>query len=305
MPFLGPVLGPIIGNFMIINVQWQDIYWLMLAFGGACWLLSVFTLKETYAPVILHKRAKQLRKETGDDRYYTQYERERPPMRKLLKTSLTRPLLFLFTEPIVIFSSIYVAIIYTVLYLSFEIVPYVFRGVYQMKQQIAGLMFIPIAIGMFINLVISFGLQVAAKRSAKKPVPEDRLLPAIFLGGPCMVISLFWLGFTSRSDIPWQSPAASLILFGIAIVCIFNSFLSYLADVYSQYSASALASNTISRSIIASVCPLFVQQMFDAMGIDYACMLLGIIAFVLLGVPIWFRIKAASLRARSPYARKD
>ncbi|EIM24085.1 MFS general substrate transporter [Wallemia mellicola CBS 633.66] len=304
-PFMGPVIGPIIGNFMIINVDWEYIYWLLLAFGGVCWLLTIFTLKESYAPIILQNRAQKLRKETGDDRYYTKYEKVKPPMKELIKVSLTRPLLFLFTEPIVIFSSIYVSIVYAILYLSFEIVPYVFRGVYEMKQQIAGLMFIPIAIGMFINLAISIILQTLAKRSQRKPTSEDRLVPAIYLGGPCLVISLFWLGFTSKPEVPWQSPAASLILFGIAIVCIFTSFLSYLADVYSTYSASALASNTIARSILGAVCPLFVQQMFDAMGIDYACMLLGIISFVLLGVPIWFKIKASSLRARSNYARKD
>ncbi|TIA89994.1 hypothetical protein E3P81_02672 [Wallemia ichthyophaga] len=308
VPFLGPVLGPIIGNFMIISVPWQDIYWLMLAFGGVCWLLCVFTLKETYEPAILHRRAAQLRKKTGDSGYYTAQEKTQPAMRTLLKTSLTRPLLFLVTEPLVIFSSLYVAVIYTILYLSFEIVPYVFRGVFEMRQEIAGLMFIPIAIGMFINLAITMvGVGVMRRRSANvatKSLPEDRLLPAIYLGGSCMVVSLFWLGFTSRADVPWEVPAASLILFGVAIVSIFNSFLSYLADVYAVYAASALASNTIARSVIASVCPLFVRQMFDAMGIDYACLLLALVALTLCAVPVWFRLRAASLRARSAYARR-
>lgn len=43
-------------------------------FAGACLALIVFTLPETYAPVILKGIAEQKRKETGDDRWYAPIE---------------------------------------------------------------------------------------------------------------------------------------------------------------------------------------------------------------------------------------
>lgn len=48
-------------------------------------------MKETRAPVILTRRAKKLRKETGDERYRARAEEELPSLRTLLYISCTRP----------------------------------------------------------------------------------------------------------------------------------------------------------------------------------------------------------------------
>lgn len=37
------------------------------------WLL-LMSIKETYMPVLLRKKAKKLRKETGDNRWWSQYD---------------------------------------------------------------------------------------------------------------------------------------------------------------------------------------------------------------------------------------
>ena len=130
-PFLGPVLGPILGGFeaQYANVgsskNWQWVYYTCLIFGFVCFLMVVFLLPETYGPTILEKRVKKLRKENNDDRYYSSSMKNRPPIGELLKVSLTRPIRLQFTEPIIIFSSIYVSIVYGVLYISFEMFPLV------------------------------------------------------------------------------------------------------------------------------------------------------------------------------------
>jgi hypothetical protein len=43
-------------------------------FAGFCGLLVLFTVPETYTPKILAQKAKRLRKETGDDRYWAPCE---------------------------------------------------------------------------------------------------------------------------------------------------------------------------------------------------------------------------------------
>ena len=49
-------------------------------------------MKETRAPVILTRRARKLRQETGDERYRARAEEELPSLRTLLYISCTRPL---------------------------------------------------------------------------------------------------------------------------------------------------------------------------------------------------------------------
>lgn len=63
-------------------------------------------MPESLAPVILRRKAERLRKETGDDTYQTLQELERLPFNQVLKIALVRPLVMLFTEPIVIWLSI-------------------------------------------------------------------------------------------------------------------------------------------------------------------------------------------------------
>ena len=69
--------------------------------SGVAWIF-VCTLKETYAPAILIKKAKRRRKETGDSRWWSRYD-QKVPFMELMKVNLSRPFIMTFTEPICIF----------------------------------------------------------------------------------------------------------------------------------------------------------------------------------------------------------
>lgn len=57
------------------------------------------------------------------------------------------------------------------------------------------------------------------------PPPEKRLYGAM-VGGPSLVIGIFWLGWTGQySSIPWYVPAISSIPIGMSISLVFMSFL--------------------------------------------------------------------------------
>jgi hypothetical protein len=46
-----------------------------LIFSGVAWIMCA-SIKETYAPVILQKKAAKKREETGDDRWWSRYDQE-------------------------------------------------------------------------------------------------------------------------------------------------------------------------------------------------------------------------------------
>jgi MFS family permease len=119
-PFLGPTLGPIMGGFVGETLGWRWIEGLLAIFTGSIGIIYIFTVPETYAPVILHRRAKKLTKMTGHV-YKTQIEIQQgtKTLRRIMKIALSRPWVMLCREPIVTVLSIYQAIIYATLYLCF------------------------------------------------------------------------------------------------------------------------------------------------------------------------------------------
>lgn len=69
----------------------------MIMAGVSCILL--LTVKETYAPKILQRKAARRRKETDDDRWWCRYD-QKISTKHLLKLNLSRPFVLAFTEPI-------------------------------------------------------------------------------------------------------------------------------------------------------------------------------------------------------------
>lgn len=64
----------------------------------------------------------------------------------------------------------------------------------------------------------------------------------------------------------------------------------YLVDSFTVYAASALAANTVLRSIAGAVLPLAGIPMYDKLGMGWGNSLLGFIAVGLLPLP-WLFIK--------------
>lgn len=145
-PFLGPTLGPIIGGFLGETEGWRWVEGLMAIFTGALWLIGAVTIPETYSPVILSRRAKQLSKMTGKV-YKSRMEIEHgtKTVRQEFKTALSRPWILLFREPIVLLLSIYMAIIYGTLYMLFGAFPIVFVQHRGWSQGIGGLSFLGVS----------------------------------------------------------------------------------------------------------------------------------------------------------------
>lgn len=69
-----------------------------------------------------------------------------------------------------------------------------------------------------------------------------------------------------------------------------------------MFAASAIAANTFLRSLCGAAFPLFARQMFQGMGIQWASTLLGILAALLIPVPVWFYLRGAKIREKSAYA---
>lgn len=118
-PFIGPVIGPLVGGYLSMSNGWRWLYWIQLILAGAAWVLISFTVPETYAPTLLSRRAATLRKETGDEKYKTEQDIDERPLVQRLRLFLIRPFQLLFGELIVFFVSVYMSVLYGLLYMFF------------------------------------------------------------------------------------------------------------------------------------------------------------------------------------------
>ena len=84
----------------------------MAIFTGVLWLFGAITIPETYAPVLLQKRAKELSNLNGKV-YISILEKKQGKVKPAaaFKKALSRPWALLFLEPIVLLISIYMAIL--------------------------------------------------------------------------------------------------------------------------------------------------------------------------------------------------
>lgn len=89
-------------------------------------------MPETYAPVILKKRAQKIRKETGNSSIISPLELESRDIRQMAIVTISRPFRMIFYESVVSLTSLYLALAYAIFYLYFEAYPIIFQGQFPM-----------------------------------------------------------------------------------------------------------------------------------------------------------------------------
>ncbi|KAK6005294.1 hypothetical protein QM012_008073 [Aureobasidium pullulans] len=305
--FSGPLLAPFIGGFITTSYlgwRWCEYITAIMGFTGLA--LLVFLLEETYPPVILVNKAAELRRRTKNWGIHAKQEEIEINLRELVEKNLGRPMRMLFTEPIVLLLSIYMAFVYGLLYLFLTFYPIVFQQVHGMSPGVGGLPYFGMILGEFfagLYIVIdvpSYNRKLKANNNI--PIPEWRL-PPVIIGGVLFGVGLLWFGWTGyRADIPWIAPTLSGLFTGFGIMSIFLQCLNYLIDSYLMFAASAIAANTFLRSLCGAGFPLFATYMIEGMGIQWAGTLLGCFAFLLVPLPILFYLKGAQIRGKSKFA---
>lgn len=262
-PFMGPALGPIVGGFVGETVGWRWVEGVLAIFTGVLWIAGAFLVPETYAPVILRKRAAELSKRTGLV-YKTQKDvstsKESGGSVGVFKTALSRPWVLLFREPIVLLFSIYMAIVYGILYMLFGAFPIVYQQNRGWSPGIGGLSFIGVAVGMGFAVCYSIwdNKRYANLSDAHKGfAPPEARLPPTFVGALAVPIGLFWFAWTNGPNIHWIVSIIAGAPFGFGTVLIFLGVMNYLIDTYTIYAASVLAANSVLRSLFGAAFPLF------------------------------------------------
>jgi multidrug resistance protein len=258
-PALGPVGGPIAGGFLAEQEGWRWLFGFMAILSAVALAGCLCFCPETYAPVLLQKRATKLSLETGKVyRSTAEIDQNKLPISKLFRTSLSRPWILLFCEPIVFLLSLYMAIIYGTLYLLFGAFPVVYEEIRGWSQGIGGLAFIGVAIGVTFAVLWNLFFENTfylrrIERRGDQHCPEARL-PMSLVGGVALPIGLFWFSWTNYTSIHWAVSVAAGIPFGFGMMLVFISIQTYLVDACKQIAQGQGNFQVTNSSIRPNLC---------------------------------------------------
>ncbi|EAW17076.1 putative MFS multidrug transporter [Aspergillus fischeri NRRL 181] len=310
---IGIALGPFIGSAIVQikrNDPWRWIFYVQIIYNAA--LIPVFwlILRETRPDVILKRRARKIRKETGRH-VYAASELNAPSTMRLLKISFGRPARMLISEPVVQFFTLWISFAWGILYLFFSSVVQTYSTNYGWGVLATGLVQLAISVGAVIATAINPFQDWLYLRSAKRnterpgrPIPEARLYTSI-PGSLLFTAGLFWYGWASQPDVHWIVPTIGITAAGIGIYAIYMGVVNYLTDAYEKYAASALSAASLGRNSFGAFLPLASPQLFSNLGFGWAGSLLGFIGAALSLVPVVLVLKGPQIRRRSPFMRES
>ncbi|KAK2045660.1 major facilitator superfamily transporter [Colletotrichum somersetense] len=304
-PMIGAVMGAYIGPFEAASWRWTE--WAVLISSGLVLALVLLCMPETYGPLLLQWKAAHYRRITGDERFRSEHEIVDATLFTRLKTSMTRPFLML-TEPTIMAMTLYITVVYIVLFTFLVGWPYIFEYTYGLDQGLANIIFVAMFVGTQVNFAfVPLVYSMTAKRvknigEGTAFEPEIRLWYAMFGAAVSVPVSLFWLGWTNYARISIWSAIFAVVVFGYGVTGIFICVYMYIIDSYEVYSASALTFVALIRYMVAGGITAAGIPFYENLGTHYALTVLACVSAVLAPIPYVFYRYGHLIRAKSRYA---
>lgn len=266
-------------------------------------------MPETNPGVQLKKRADKLSILSGKVyRSKLEIEQGEKSLGTILKVSLSRPWALLIREPIVLFLTLYLSIIYGILYLLFAAYPIVYQEARGWSEGISGLAFIGIMVGIVFATIATYPMYISYRNKSMAisgRLPPEARLPDSFYGAIALPVGLFWFAWTNYPSIHWMVSVAAGVPFGFGMMMVFLPVLNYLVDAYTIYAASAVAANSSVRSVFAAAFPLFAKPMYENLGIHWASSLIAFLALACVPLPFFFYKYGSAIRTRCRYSAES
>ncbi|KDQ13754.1 hypothetical protein BOTBODRAFT_110868 [Botryobasidium botryosum FD-172 SS1] len=273
-PLIGPVFGTSISGFINQHLDWRWTYYILIIWCVFELALLVLFVPETYVPYLLTMKARRLRRDTGDTRYFAPLEKSSHKILRTIQISCVKPFSMMLYEPMLLLVDIWqvhswMALILGIVYLTFAVFPVIFGGVYHFNVQMTGLSFLGIGIGMIFATASQPVWNAINRRETKKyngmPPPEVRLYPGM-VGGLLIPLGLFWFAFTIYPSVHWIVPIVGSAPFGTGFILCASTVFTFIVSTYREHSASGMASNAFLRSMFCVAFPLIARPMFKRLG---------------------------------------
>ncbi|KAM3451176.1 hypothetical protein MY3296_005548 [Beauveria thailandica] len=296
-------ISPVAGSYISSRLGWRWSIWLaaiVLAFFSTL-LLGV--LRETYAVVLLRRKAARLQQESTDDRKYRSKHQARVDASTMLE-SATKPMHILTQSPILILTTTYMAVTYALVSLIIATLTETMESTYPnvFSRGVIGLTFLSLAIGNTIALVfysLTSDRYVIHEREKRGDTfkPEARLVH-LLLAAVMLPVGFLIYGWTLAHHVQYVVPLIGAAAAGFSLTLSALPAETYVVDVYEIHGASAIAAGVILRAISGAFLPLIGPPLYQSIGQGWGNSVLALIAAVF--IPLlcllmrygdWFRSK--------------
>jgi MFS family permease len=283
------------------NLSYRWIFWIISMLAATTTILGVFFFPETFGQVLLLRRAKKLRKESGLG-YHTRFEKSAPTLEEKLSVSMTRPFRLLLKHPLVQALSLVQGYNFGINYIMLSTFAEMWINNYGQTVSQSGYNYVSVAIGN--TLAAQVGgrcMDIIYARLKTKSGGERRpeyRIPLMIPGCLMIPIGCLWYGWAAESRSYWLLTDFGCVVFACGLIVNGQATTSYLVDSYADYTASASAAATLARSIASFVFPIFAPQMYSTLGYGWGNSVLTIISCAIgLPAPLLLWKYGASLRA--------
>ncbi|TKX26334.1 MFS transporter-like protein 14 [Elsinoe australis] len=284
IPLTGTAVGPIIGGFIIQYTTWRWMFWATTISHIIIELCSITIIRETYAPLLLLKRASKLRQQTGNPRYHTKFSAYTANRSALwtLRQSLTRPLRLLAFHPIIQIQALCSGLSYGLLYFALSSYSTLYTTVYHEPVAISGLHYIAICAGEVLGAQLcgpsmDYLYRVLKQKAGGEARPEHRvpmLLPSLLI----TPVGLLLYGWATQRRLYWL-----VVDVGVALLClgmqVFGMIVqAYIMDSYPDHVSSASAASQLLKGLLAFAFPLFADRLYRTLGYGWGNSLLALVS---------------------------
>ena len=260
----------------------------------------ILSMGETRPSAILARKARKLRKKTGDSRYIAKCELEKPKLGELFKRSSTKAIYLMVTEPIIISFCLWMGFAWMVFYCLISSISHLMSNLRGWSPYQVGLCYITFIIGLGFGWLWNFFIQ--EKWYQRRPgIPESRLYTAM-IAGVTLAVGCFIYGWTSYSHVHWMGQMVGLVITLFSIFAVYNASFNYMSDAYGSHASSAIAAQNTFRNVLGGITPLFIIQWYDGLGFRWTSFMIGMIALALSSIPFILFKFGPKIRNKSKFA---
>ncbi|KAF7950747.1 uncharacterized protein EAE97_002299 [Botrytis byssoidea] len=149
LPLFGAAAGPIIGGYITEYTTWRWMFWSTSIYQAIMIVISIPLFRETHGPTILRHEAGELRRSSGNSRYYTEDEAlgKVRSVSWLLMRSFSRPVRLLLFHPIIQVQACLSAFDYGITYITLSTYSDIWTKEYHESISKSGLHYLAMCLG--------------------------------------------------------------------------------------------------------------------------------------------------------------
>ncbi|KAK0648599.1 major facilitator superfamily domain-containing protein, partial [Cercophora newfieldiana] len=308
---LGTTIAPLVSAHLLASPSpdgsppWRWLSWLILLLAGPVSLFAIlFAIPETSTPILLKRKARRLRLQTGNWALHAQSE-EAPTIQRrlLLQTYLSKPLHMLTTELLLSLFSLHLGIVHGVTYLILYAIPFAFQSrgwtTTQSHLPLLSVALGGILAGLAATIPLS-GLPKLWRRGlGTESTPETRILPTMILGSVILPLGLVWLGWTSNTH--WLVQTIAVFPIGMGCVFVLAAGTAHVLEVFGTHAESALAGHLVVRGLVSASFPLWVGDIYQRLGTGWASSVVALGCLLVVPVPVVFWVWGRRIREGGRY----